>query len=201
RYDFPRLPGVVRDTRMTFEMRYSKVPSSPEFDAIGWQEGRALIGEPNESGGNKPLPILVAYFDIDNDGSLDTVVKTGFNSGYSRMANGKSNWLNDEYLVVWRGVRVDFSQLRHVWPRKDELPDAKWPFTENGTYLRPFLYAGRTYLASYEIDLGENYDAMLPKETMSIIELSYTGASSNFTHQPVWDHKLVCRYRMNRIKK
>lgn len=48
---------------------------------------------------------------------------------------------------------------------------------------------------------SENYDAMLPKETMSIIELSYTGASSNFTHQPVWDHKLVCRYRMNQIKK
>src|SRR5262245_3898216 len=39
-YAFSRLPGIVHDSRMTFEMSYSRLPTSPEFEAIQWREGR-----------------------------------------------------------------------------------------------------------------------------------------------------------------
>ena len=42
-YAFPLLPGTLRNTRMTMTMRRSKIPSSPEFDAIQWHEGHTVF--------------------------------------------------------------------------------------------------------------------------------------------------------------
>jgi hypothetical protein len=64
-YAFPRLPGVEHDYKATVAMLASRMPSSPEFDAVQWKEGRAIFGEPPESAGPQNatvMPILVAYF-------------------------------------------------------------------------------------------------------------------------------------------
>jgi hypothetical protein len=211
RYEFSRLPGVAHETRKTFDMRYSKVPSSPEFDAVEWKEGRAIIGEPVGGvpmpGGHTPIPILVAYIDIDNDGQIDTVAKTGFNGGYSYMAYGNGSGLDSEYLVTWPGEKLDFTGVRSLWPLENATPVDKLPIGYDGSYLRPFVYKGRSYLAKYEIDLGEDYDATSKPpykplhETMSILSLHFGGTISEVTHKPIWDIDIVCQYRMNQINK
>src|SRR5882757_273553 len=63
KYAFPRLAGVEHNARATFDMRLSKVPTSAEFDAIAWKEARGSSG-----GQATQKPVLIAYFDFDNDG-------------------------------------------------------------------------------------------------------------------------------------
>jgi hypothetical protein len=109
KYAFPRLPGVQHNTRITFDMQFSAQPTAPEFSAIQWSEGRIVRGGcpagqtcPEDL---RPEPVLVAYFDFDNDGAVDTVVKLGsFFPGYERMS-----WAQ-EFLIVWRGAAAG-----HQW--------------------------------------------------------------------------------------
>lgn len=60
-FAFPLLPSTPHDWRLTMAMRYSKVPSSPEFDAIPWHEGHAVFGggHPDDPGAN------ACTFDMD----------------------------------------------------------------------------------------------------------------------------------------
>lgn len=208
KYAFPRLFGVKHDIRMTFDMRFSKVPSSPEFDAIQWKEGRVIFGGPPEKAGpqsNVPRTALVARVDFDNDGQLDTVMKIGFVKGYSYIANDRTVGLFEEYLKVWRGRRIDFSNPQSLWDLWGGAPKSQWPIDTNGTYVRPFIYKGHTYSAQYDMDIGEGGIAMrtppyLPRETMSILNFRFTGATSEFTKAPVWTMDTVCRYAMRQIK-
>jgi hypothetical protein len=65
--------GVAHDSQMTLQMSFSALPTSPEFDAIHWREGRIDLGAPvGES------PALIAEFDLDNDNRPELVVKSGF---------------------------------------------------------------------------------------------------------------------------
>jgi len=198
---------------MTFDMRYSKIPSSPEFDAIKWKEGRAIIGAPSGAdpdkypGAKTELPILVAYFDFDNDGQIDTVVKNGFNRGYSYMSNGKGDGLLEEYLMVFRGQKLEFTNLPSLWAIQNEAPIPQQPVSSNSTtYIRPFIYNVHTYVARYDMDLEKSSDAedKRPqesiKETMSILDFHFSDAVNKFTHKSEWDLTTVCEYKMNQIK-
>jgi hypothetical protein len=93
RYAFLRQTGVTHDARITLEMSTSKVPTSAEFDAIDWIEVRFTRGAPpgvQVTGINAPQPGLLAYYDFDNDGESDTVLKHGLTPGYGFSRTGGS---------------------------------------------------------------------------------------------------------------
>jgi uncharacterized protein len=72
---FERLPGISYDKRKTYDMFLAKYPTSPEFAAVKWREGRY---EPPPGSIYTEPPILVAQVDIDNDGENEWIVKYGF---------------------------------------------------------------------------------------------------------------------------
>ncbi len=101
-YAFPLLPGTVHDNTMTNVMMYSRIPTSPEFQAVPWLEGHASAGDyiRNSRGEVAAFPFLIAYFDIDNDGTDDTVVKMQFTKGYGAIvAAGESGDVGEDIAV------------------------------------------------------------------------------------------------------
>ena len=198
RYAFPRVPDVGHEGRKTFTMRFSKVPGSPEFDSVGWEEGRALIGI-----GSTPQPILIAHFDFDNDGVVDTVVKVGFNGGYDYVTFG--GHVLAESLLVFRGQMIIPQGVVKLASLTDHVPEDHRPVIVNATYERPFLYKSRAYVARYDEDLGEDDDAgkrppYRPlSETMSILTYHFSGSSEPLTGAPQWDAETVCKFSMSQV--
>jgi hypothetical protein len=198
RYAFPRAKDVAHDKRMTFDMRFSKIPSAPEFEKVQWTEGRYVR---DASGPRGPaLPMLFSYLDFDNDGSPDTVAKIGFTRGYSYMANSSGNGHNSEYLLVWRSKKIDFGNpqsLQPIW-NGASLPDR--PFLVNGSNVRPLIVDSKTFVASYEMDIGPDGTALTrppykPRE--SIYVWSFNAAPSPDLPPPrLWVHETVCRFAM-----
>lgn len=193
KYAFPRLKGVEHQGRATFDMRLSKIPSSPEFDVIPWSEGRAVL-----SLQQPPVPILLAYFDFDNDGHIDTVIKLGFNRGYDYTTY--SGNVFEEYLVVFRGKQLAAQPILNL--QLAPVSGEEAPVTANATYERPFVYQGRTYVAQYDEDLGSDFDAgKRPPykpigETMAILSYTFSGSTEPTTGKPNWDQKTLCTFSM-----
>ncbi|WP_139351742.1 hypothetical protein [Rhodanobacter sp. C06] len=189
-YAFPRLPGVQHSARSTAEMALSAQPTSPEFSTIHWNEGRATPGGcpvGQKCVVEEPSPILVGYFDFDNDGSVDTVIKGGstFFSSYPNMAK------THEFLIVWRGQRLKISGIANEWDLAHPADRVRTPIIIYGTYLRPFIYRGITYVASYGAD-GD-------KEVMAIDKYSFTGRTDAVTGRPQWSGDAVCDLEMKRL--
>ena len=209
RYAFPTLPGVDHEDRATFVMRYSKVPTSSEFEAVSWQEGRAILGgEPGTQLAlwlTTPRPVLIAYIDFDNDGKVDTVIKSGFTKDYNYRTFGKDgDGLSEEYLLVLRGQKMDVPRDLSLWTlQNDRLPPQR-PIIVNSTYVRPFIYMGHTYVAQYDEDLGKTQAAghkppYQPKrETMSVVEYHFSGRS-DATQRPQWDAVTICEFKMIQV--
>lgn len=202
KYAFPLLPGVKHSTEATYEMRFSAQPTSPEFSAIHWKEGNAILGGCPASEcpwDYKLLPILVAHFDYDNDGTIDTVIKQQFFAGYSLKDRSQ------EYLIVWRDQSLtiqdltDMSKLMH--PQNPTLE----PISSSGLYLRPFIYAGHAYVARYVYaDPGDSDTTansvpwfMTPKtQDMLVQQYSFTGQKQQFTGRPEWTVHTICDFEM-----
>ena len=193
KYAFPRIKGVEHQEGVTSDMRFSKIPSSPEFDVIPWSEGRAVI-----SLQQPPVPILMAYFDFDNDGHIDTVIKLGFNRGYDYTTY--SGNVFQEYLVVFRGKQVAAQPILNL--QLAPVPGEETPVIANATYERPFVYQGRTYVAQYDEDLGSDFDAGKKppykpiSETMTILSYTFSGSTEPTTGKPNWDQKTLCTFSM-----
>ena len=193
RYAFPRIKGVEHQRGVTFDMRFSKTPSSPEFDVIPWSESRAVI-----SSQQPPVPILLAYFDFDNDGHIDTVIKLGFNRGYDYTTY--SGNVFEEYLVVFRGKQVAAQPNLNL--QLAPVAGEEAPVIANATYERPFMYQGRTYVAQYDEDLGGDFDAGNKPpykpigETMTILSYTFSGSTEPTTGKPNWDQKVDCTFSM-----
>jgi hypothetical protein len=189
RFAWPTFPGVEHNYRTTFDMRYSKFPSSAEFDVIDWREGRQPI---NGAAGFYWRPFLAANIDIDNDSHVDTVVKMGFSQGYANMTAVPNP--EPEGMVVWRSVRTDFQR-----PFLLERLDQKQGISVSGGRLRPFRYRGRYYVASYRMDLGQDFMAAKRppfrpmKESMEIHSYHVSGRN---TLQSRWNTEMVCRFAM-----
>jgi hypothetical protein len=198
RYAFPMLPGVDHSARDTFTMRFSKTPSSAEFNSVAWREGRALIGV-----STKPEPILIAYLDFDNDGQLDTVIKVGFSGGYKYMTYGGD--LFAEHILVLRGRQMELKGVLPLNTLTKDVPFALAPVIATATYERPFIYQAHTYVAQYDEDLGEGFAAAKKplykpiRETMSILSYRFTGRAEANTNAPEWDVDTVCRFEMSQI--
>lgn len=202
KFSFPRLPWVEHSDRITVDMRFSKLPTSPEFDAISWQEGRAIVGTA-DSGGNTPIPVLIAYFDFDNDGHADTVMKDSFMTHYQYRA-GLTNARGPEYLLVWRGERRAFDSMPSMWELQNEVPKDKRPVLSEGLHQRPFIYRGQTYVARYQQDWGSSKVAgEIPwyplGETMSIVRYALGAKTLDSDDNTRWMEQTVCEFQMKPV--
>ncbi|MEQ1579954.1 MAG: hypothetical protein ABL964_05130 [Steroidobacteraceae bacterium] len=112
KYGFPLLPGIERDFQATIQTVHSRQPSAPEFDSVNWSEGRLQLRSPGSSSADGFHNYLITYIDIDNDGTIDTVTKNGFNEGYRSITAG---WAWGEYIDVWRGKRMEFTASDTLW--------------------------------------------------------------------------------------
>jgi hypothetical protein len=194
-YVFPRSEGVAFDVSFASEMLYSKWPSSTEFGAIRWMETRVIIGAPpgvTISASNNPLPALIAYADIDNDGKDDTLLRYGFNPGYRNMLRGM---LGGEYLAVWRSQRMEIAPNASIWSLLEGSKNR--PSTMSGAYLRPFIFEGRAYMTDYEMQ-GRNLGtpsarAMPTAEFMWITELQLEVEGPEVGRSPAIRASVMCK--------
>ena len=155
RFSFPKLLGVFHDDQKTLAMSYSRLPTSPEFDAIHWREGRVR----DRLGSSEvEMAILVADFDINNDGQKETVIKNAF--------------MLDYYVGGGSGGE----DMLYVFPLLEKTPalSTKWESMLSGEVgggkpalitlapgvpyrlIRPFLYEGSIYLLGYEQSQQDN---------------------------------------------
>jgi len=204
KFVYSRLPDVEFSGLLAIEVLFSKLPTSPEFDAIVWQEGRVVTGAPPGvpiSASARSRPALVAYADIDNNGAVDTLLRYGFNPGYRNMLRGM---LGGEYLKVWRSKRVEIPANSSLWVLQNSQPVDDRPASLAGSYLRPLVFKGRTYLADYEMTLadgGENSGRQVPEsESMSIVELLDQGQKNIDTGNPTLSRTILCEYRMIQVR-
>jgi hypothetical protein len=208
KYAFPLLSGVQHSARTTFDMMYSAWPTSSEFSAIHWMEGRAIQGGcpagKTCTAASRPEPILIAYFDFDNDGFVDTVIKFGaFFPGYARMS-----WA-EEGLIVWRGQKLKIGNMANLWDLEHPADKGLTPLIEwYSVYIRPFIYRGVTYVASYEPSFSEEASNSLNRymppypirEDMFVEKYSFTGRTEAVTGRPQWTTDTICDFGMKRLK-
>jgi hypothetical protein len=200
-YAFPKLPGVNHDARMTLDMSYSRLPSSSEFDAVAWKEGRYRLMSDQEQ------PMLIAELDINNDGQNDIVVKPHFMLTLEP-AHGSVPGGEDALLVFSKG---DIELGRPlVLGLLYQTESGKRPALIAGGHTRrvtrPFILGGRAYLSTYEQvweggefrDLGNRFSRL---EAEYINVLSYRGGSHNLgTAWSPLDVDTLCRFRMVVVK-
>lgn len=178
KYAFPKLPGVNHDVRQTFEMRHTKMPTSPEFDLVPWHEGRRK----NEG---VISSMLVADFDIDNDGIMETVIKVGF-WGNGNVYSIHIPW--DSYYI-YKQSDIDPTKITDY-----VVLGKKARYSIEGRYVRPFIFKGKTYLTSYEPFFGILEDSTrveTPKAEDMVVQVYHK--ETNFP--PAWRED-ICRYQM-----
>ena len=202
----PMLPGVQRDSRLSTETRRSLQPSSPEFDAVKWQEGR--IKYPQEYIGEQPT--VVTNIDIDNDGSIETVIKISFMQGY--LPSHGSMLGGEDSLFIFRNGDIELNPqpldnrvFYDGW--KGHRPPAEIAGYANqfsGRLIRIFAYEGVNYLSAYsqawlEEDLGNPYQ-MPDKEYMEVLQ--YRSGGDNLGKGKWSQLKIdtICKFRMTAAK-
>lgn len=161
-YAFPKRAGLAHSSEMTYAMRYSRLPTSQEFDAIEWREGRMDYGSPAGIG-----PALIAEADIDNDGQVELLIKSGFMRSY-QSDGGRGG---EDYLYVLHGSARDLPEPIPSKARRAHGPDggpAVIAPTAEAPYrlVRPFRYEGQTYVAGYLV--AGKYDRA--KELIHIVK-------------------------------
>jgi hypothetical protein len=193
KYAFQKIEGIVHDEKKTFQMSLSKLPSSPQFDAIGWRETRVITGGPSSveipASSKRPRPALIAYVDFDNDGEKDTLIKYGFTEGYDAIRDRGGS---TEYLTVVRSSTAPVAPNVSLWSLRQDA-SGRPAIRMNGQYLRPLIHGGRTYVASYEMEFmshesGSASPGTPARETMTLVEF-----------QPGRTGATVCQFEMTQI--
>jgi hypothetical protein len=152
RFALPMLPNIKRDPRQSMKTRFSLQATSPEFDAVKWREGR--VKYPEENIGEQP--VMVADIDIDNDGSIETVIKFSFLAGYVLAAGG-----GEDSLAIYRQGSVDLIKQPLIFDALYRGQDGRQPpahisgssYGFNYQVIRIFNYDGMNYLSAY----GQQY--------------------------------------------
>lgn len=225
-YAFPRLPGVEHNDRFTFLMRYSKLPTSPEFEAIKWREGRRIsppvLSEADckqENNRDSVLcksqesPFLVAEFDINNDGRDEQVVKTSFMSDW---AYGNTPI---DGLQILKKKKIDFSRQLPPSMKFGHIPlthrgkGGELEIIDSWRHIRPFVLFGKTYLYFQDDISRELNNSNLERLRSYTIVSEYhnddigwggglggTGSRYDFIKDDLPGIKQICRFRMIPIK-
>lgn len=195
-FSFPKLPGVVHDDRVTLAMSYSRLPTSAEFEAIGWIEGRVRN---RVAGSETALPILLADIDLDNDGRRESVIKNSFMQDYyaSRGSGGvdmlyvfPSTMKRLPSLVSWESVLE--GEMGGGKPALITLgPDVPYRL------MRPFVFERMTYLMGYQ----QTHSAHILGEEMHVVRYLGGGSvrPSSSERTPV-QLLLECVFRMSGTK-
>lgn len=204
-YAFPKLPDVQHDPKMTYGMRFFRQPTSPEFEAITWMEGREEL---STAGNITYHSVLWGDVDIDNDGRLETVWVAGF---YNSWQNSREKAHNGaDYLYVFPQGAVSIKpylstqeavELIHGKAQRVSLPRLLTSMSQDslGMGLRPFIFDGVTYLSSYD-QQWRFYPARLigpNTETIEIIKYLSGGErySGSYDRTAVITEQ-VCKFRM-----
>jgi hypothetical protein len=202
-YEFPALPGQSPNAESNYRVWYSAFPTSPEFSAINWRRGFAVLGGcpiGKTCPGEGPELILAAHFDFDNDGSKDTVIKTGtFFQGYDAM------FVAEEHLIVWRGQTLAITETSLLWNLEHPKDNKLSAIIISGMYLRPFIYQDTTYVARYVPYFTEGHDQESgpppypSREDMLIERYHFSGLKDDITGRPNWATNTICDLRMKRL--
>jgi uncharacterized protein YecT (DUF1311 family) len=193
---FEKLPGITYDKRSTFDMLLAKYPTSAEFEAVKWLEGR-YHDDINSYQNN--WPILLAQVDIDNDGEVEWVIKNNFikNGDHTRGSERDrlSIYRKDDFKIA---DQISLSALYYGQNAKP-LPKK----LDTAMQLRPFMFNEITYISAYEANGGTfdqtTFEGNPEKEYMNIWRL--TGKSELFGKQSseTLEKTTVCRIRMYNI--
>ena len=208
---FERLPEVKFDKESTYEMLLSKFPSSPEFDAVRWREGRVCYPE----GGNEdichPRPMLVAEIDIDNDGQREWVVKHAFMFKIpTKFVSdaGDEDYSGEDGLAIFPKDGLDLTKSLTLKQLVYGQKPSRQPLLLDikvALQLRPFVYEGETYLSAYQAVFDD--ENTLPKkhpshqlypdrEYMNILRVLKGGKRLEGQIIETANTERVCRIRM-----
>lgn len=207
---FERLPGVEYDKNFTWDMLYSKYPSSPEFEAVQWKEGR--YHDSDMTVGPKEQPILLANIDIDNDGQKDWVVKSSF---MFKMPTNVVSGAGNSDFAGWDQLRifpphgldltVSLTLEQLTYGQKPDRPPRRIA-EESGVQLRPFIYNGKTYLSAYEVvwhdeaihtKRSRGYRIYPDREYLNVLQVTSGGKRFHSEAIETANTKTVCRIRMD----
>lgn len=190
---FPRLPGVEYDKRMALDLRSSAFPTSPEFEAVQWKEGR-IVRDPNK---RDLVPMIVAEIDINNDGREDSLVKTSFMQGFSLGHRSVSG--GEDSVFILEKNQLDLTKdvsFKTFYGQIGEKRPALLSYVTLGLFarsIRPFIYDGTAYLSVYE--QGIDPQGKLARETMWVLRYHEGGWNRGGSWEPVKADR-VCRFRM-----
>jgi hypothetical protein len=192
---FPRLPGVEYDELHALTLRFSAFPTSPEFEAVRWHEGR-LVTDPKS---DRSRPMLVARTDIDNDGKPDILVKSAFMRNFSQGVRSVAG--GEDFIVILPNdqpqlpARIARSEL-YGSPGKDGAVLVSYSTLGfPARSIRPFIYEGITYLAVYEQRLESEQSRSAVYEWMWILKYHAGGWNRGGGWEPLKVDR-VCRLRM-----
>lgn len=179
----PARKPLTDETRRVFYMRYALSPTTPEFDQIKWTEGN-WIGD-----STKPLPLLWAIFDIDNDGDDELAIQQVF-YGW-----GDHRTAADIYLLGEDPAALERSKTLFTKAELTGLSSG----TDGalvGKILRFFRLGGVTYLGSYETSpsSGKTLERHWPPETMLVKRVLMKDGT-----KAVRSLETVCEFEMQRI--
>jgi hypothetical protein len=185
-------------------MGYSRQPSSPEFEAIKWREGRYGFAT------HRDVPMLVAEFDIDNNGQTDLVLKSSFMVGFEP-SHGSAPGGEDTLLVFATGA-LDLERQIYFGPGFRVATNEARPAMIHGGYelrlIRPFILNAVVFLSAYEQvweggefqDLGARF-SRLEGEYTNVLRYK---SGAHLLAPGRWsdlDVERVCRYRMEVVSK
>jgi hypothetical protein len=200
KYAYPKLPGVAHDSKMTFDMRYSRLPTSREFDALDWREGRYLLT--GGDGKTTERPMLVTEADIDHDGDIDVLVKISFMARYTHNAGRDGTYGGQDSIYVlskrhYERIMADTSAL----PNLAEFVKGAAVLLMFGETIRPFILNGVVLIATYEQIWKNRANAKLNPDAEQIRILKYKrGTAFPGPGQSDIDAEALCRFGMHVIK-
>lgn len=218
-YSFPKYPGVEEFSYSTWGDSYSRRPSSPEFDAVPWRSALYIDRSPPDAPslsvceeyrkekkmGPKHIhcffSLLIADFDIDNDGRVETVLKDMFMTGDPLYEHHSY----DHYYIFPQGT-VDPWQFAYGAQFMDQYQKfGAWPRTLSIEMfmVRPFILNGMSYLSSYRRWWKNEEEHEDPKffgdpdrEYMEIYKVRSELTPKTEYSPAQYETDLICRFNM-----
>lgn len=176
--------GVVQTSEDSFHLLLNLRPTSAEFDAVPWVEGRIKRGKitwVDPKYYSELQPMLAAKIDVDNDGQDEYFVKDSFLTSMPR--NGNFGWgraATDSIYIFdgWRVQHADFSRFDHLRHQENPALSEIFRTDSNTTFIRPLKYKGRWYFHAYHTKWPEveTTHGLPSKESIEIFQIDRGGA-------------------------